>query len=150
MAFCEELIARDLPRRVKWGINTRVTDIYRDRDLLKFYRQAGLVHVSLGTEAAAQMKLDMFNKETKVDENKTAIRLLREADILVEAQFIVGLDNETPETLGRDLSDGLGLAARSGELVHVHALALHAPVPGVEGSGRGIRFQPIQLRHARS
>ncbi|WP_322891822.1 MULTISPECIES: magnesium-protoporphyrin IX monomethyl ester anaerobic oxidative cyclase [unclassified Yoonia] len=97
--FCEELIARGLPDRVKWGINTRVTDIYRDRDLLKFYRKAGLVHVSLGTEAAAQMKLDQFNKETKVEENKTAIRLLREADILVEAQFIVGLDNETPETL---------------------------------------------------
>ncbi|MEL7107586.1 MAG: magnesium-protoporphyrin IX monomethyl ester anaerobic oxidative cyclase [Pseudomonadota bacterium] len=97
--FCEELIARGLPDRVKWGINTRVTDIYRDRELLKFYREAGLVHVSLGTEAAAQMKLDQFNKETKVEENKTAIRLLREADILVEAQFIVGLDNETPETL---------------------------------------------------
>ncbi|WP_299326161.1 magnesium-protoporphyrin IX monomethyl ester anaerobic oxidative cyclase [Parasphingopyxis sp.] len=99
VAFCEELIARDLPKRVKWGINTRVTDIYRDRDDLKFYRKAGLVHVSLGTEAAAQMKLDRFNKETKVEENKTAVRLLREADILVEAQFIVGLDNETSETL---------------------------------------------------
>jgi radical SAM superfamily enzyme YgiQ (UPF0313 family) len=57
------------------------------------------VHVSLGTEAAAQMKLDQFNKETKVEENKEAIRLLREADIFTEAQFIVGLDNETPETL---------------------------------------------------
>lgn len=99
VAFCQELIDRGLPDRVKWGINTRVTDIYRDRDLLKFYRKAGLVHVSLGTEAAAQLKLDTFNKETKVEENKTAIRLLREADILVEAQFIVGLDNETPETL---------------------------------------------------
>src|SRR6056297_183653 len=97
--FCEELIKRDLPRRVQWGINTRVTDIYRDRDLLKFYRKAGLVHVSLGTEAAAQLKLDQFNKETKVEENKEAIRLLREADIFTEAQFIVGLDNETPETL---------------------------------------------------
>ncbi len=97
--FCEELIARGLPDKVKWGINTRVTDIMRDRELLKLYRQAGLVHVSLGTEAAAQLKLDRFNKETKVAENKEAIRLLREADIFVEAQFIVGLDNETPETL---------------------------------------------------
>jgi anaerobic magnesium-protoporphyrin IX monomethyl ester cyclase len=97
--FCQELIDRGLNERVKWGINTRVTDIYRDRDLLKFYRKAGLVHVSLGTEAAAQLKLDMFNKETTVAENKEAIRLLREADIFTEAQFIVGLDNETPETL---------------------------------------------------
>ena len=97
--FCQELIDRGLPDKIKWGINTRVTDIYRDRDLLKFYRKAGLVHVSLGTEAAAQLKLDLFNKETTVAENKEAVRLLREADIFVEAQFIVGLDNETKETL---------------------------------------------------
>jgi anaerobic magnesium-protoporphyrin IX monomethyl ester cyclase len=97
--FCQEMIDRGLNKRVKWGINTRVTDIYRDRDLLKFYREAGLVHISLGTEAAAQMKLDMFNKETTVAQNKEAIRLLREADIFTEAQFIVGLDNETAETL---------------------------------------------------
>jgi anaerobic magnesium-protoporphyrin IX monomethyl ester cyclase len=99
VAFCEELIARGLPDKVKWGINTRVTDIMRDKELLPLYRRAGLVHVSLGTEAAAQMKLDQFNKETTVAQNKEAIRLLREADIFVEAQFIVGLDNETPETL---------------------------------------------------
>lgn len=97
--FCEELIARGLPDKVKWGINTRVTDIMRDKDLLPLYRRAGLVHVSLGTEAAAQMKLDQFNKETTVADNKEAIRLLREADIFTEAQFIVGLDNETAETL---------------------------------------------------
>ena len=97
--FCEELIKRDLPSRVQWGINTRVTDIMRDKELLPLYRKAGLVHVSLGTEAAAQLKLDQFNKETRVEENKEAIRLLREADIFTEAQFIVGLDNETPETL---------------------------------------------------
>ena len=97
--FCQELIDRGLPDKIKWGINTRVTDIMRDKELLSFYREAGLVHVSLGTEAAAQLKLDTFNKETKVEENKEAIRLLREADIFVEAQFIVGLDNETEETL---------------------------------------------------
>ena len=99
IAFCEELIARGLPERVQWGINTRVTDIMRDVEYLPLYRKAGLVHVSLGTEAAAQMKLDLFNKETKVEENRRAIELLREADIFTEAQFIVGLDNETEETL---------------------------------------------------
>lgn len=99
IAFCEELIRRDLPRRVKWGINTRVTDILRDEALLPLYRRAGLVHVSLGTEAAAQLKLDRFHKETRVEDNRRAIELLREADIFIEAQFIVGLDNETPETL---------------------------------------------------
>jgi anaerobic magnesium-protoporphyrin IX monomethyl ester cyclase len=98
--FCEELIARGPARPGANGASTPASPTSTaTSELLKFYRKAGLVHVSLGTEAAAQMKLDLFNKETKVEENKEAIRLLREADIFVEAQFIVGLDNETPETL---------------------------------------------------
>ena len=97
IAFCEELIERRLP--VLWGINTRVTDILRDEKLLPMFRKAGLIHVSLGTEAAAQLKLDRFNKETTVAQNKKAIQLLRDAGIVTEAQFIVGLENETAETL---------------------------------------------------
>jgi anaerobic magnesium-protoporphyrin IX monomethyl ester cyclase len=97
VAFCEELIRRDL--KILWGINTRVTDILRDEAILPLYREAGLIHVSLGTEAAAQLKLDLFNKETTVAQNKKAIALLRGAGIVVEAQFIVGLENETAETL---------------------------------------------------
>ena len=95
--FCEELIKRNLP--VLWGINTRVTDILRDEKLLPMFRKAGLIHVSLGTEAAAQLKLDRFNKETTIAQNKKAIQLLRDAGIVTEAQFIVGLENETRETL---------------------------------------------------
>jgi len=97
IAFCEELIERKLP--VLWGINTRVTDILRDEALLPMFRKAGLIHVSLGTEAAAQLKLDRFNKETTIAQNKKAITLLRNAGIVAEAQFIVGLENETRETL---------------------------------------------------
>jgi anaerobic magnesium-protoporphyrin IX monomethyl ester cyclase len=95
--FCEELIKRNLP--VHWGINTRVTDILRDEKLLPMFRKAGLIHVSLGTEAAAQLKLDRFNKETTIAQNKRAIQLLRDNGIVTEAQFIVGLENETAETL---------------------------------------------------
>jgi anaerobic magnesium-protoporphyrin IX monomethyl ester cyclase len=95
--FCELLIERNLP--VLWGINTRVTDILRDEKLLPMFRKAGLVHVSLGTEAAAQLKLDRFNKETTIAQNKKAIQLLRDNGIVAEAQFIVGLENETAETL---------------------------------------------------
>ncbi|MDE2305328.1 MAG: magnesium-protoporphyrin IX monomethyl ester anaerobic oxidative cyclase [Gammaproteobacteria bacterium] len=97
VAFCEELIARKID--VHWGINTRVTDILRDRDLLPLFRRAGLVHVSLGTEAAAQLKLDRFRKETTIEQNKLAIRLLKEAGMVAEAQFIMGLENETPQTI---------------------------------------------------
>ena len=93
------MIRRGQPNWVKWGINNCVTDICRGRELLKFYRKAGLVYKSLGTEAPAQLKLDPFNKETRIEENKQAIRLLHKADIFTEAQLTVGLDHETAETL---------------------------------------------------
>jgi len=97
VALCEELIARNLP--VHWGINTRVTDVLRDEAELPLYRKAGLVHVSLGTEAAAQLNLNVFRKETTIADNKRAVKLLRDNGILAEVQFIMGLPNETPETI---------------------------------------------------
>ncbi|HHE32051.1 MAG TPA: magnesium-protoporphyrin IX monomethyl ester anaerobic oxidative cyclase [Chlorobaculum parvum] len=97
VSLCQELIDRNLD--VHWGINTRVTDIMRDEDLLPFYRKAGLVHVSLGTEAASQMNLNRFRKETTIDENKYAIKLLQKNGIVAEAQFVMGLEHETPETI---------------------------------------------------
>lgn len=97
MALCQELINRNL--NVHWGINTRVTDILRDEEDLPFYRQAGLVHVSLGTEAAAQLKLNLFRKETTIEQNKKAVQLLKQNGILAEAQFIMGLANETKQTI---------------------------------------------------
>jgi len=97
MALCNELIDRNLG--VHWGINTRVTDILRDEKELPLYRKAGLVHVSLGTEAAAQLNLNLFRKETTIADNKKAVQLLRENRILAEVQFIMGLPNETPETI---------------------------------------------------
>ncbi len=97
MALCRELIDRNLG--VHWGINTRVTDVLRDEKELPLYRKAGLVHVSLGTEAAAQLNLNLFRKETTIADNKRAVELLRKNGILAEVQFIMGLPNETPETI---------------------------------------------------
>ena len=97
VSLCQELIDRKLD--VTWGINTRVTDIMRDADLLPFFRKAGLVHVSLGTEAARQMNLNRFRKETTIEENKLAIKLLQKNGIVAEAQFVMGLEHETPETI---------------------------------------------------
>jgi anaerobic magnesium-protoporphyrin IX monomethyl ester cyclase len=97
IALCNELIDRNLG--VHWGINTRVTDVLRDEKELPLYRKAGLVHVSLGTEAAAQLNLNLFRKETTISDNKRAVQLLRENGILAEVQFIMGLPNETPKTI---------------------------------------------------
>ena len=43
--------------------------------------------------------MQAYRKDTTIADNKRAIALLRNAGILTEAQFIVGLENETRETL---------------------------------------------------
>ncbi len=96
-ALCEELVKRKLP--VLWGINTRVTDIMRDQALLPLWRKAGLIHISLGTEAAAQMNLEIFRKQTTIEQNKKAVQLIQDAGMVAEAQFIMGMENETPELI---------------------------------------------------
>jgi anaerobic magnesium-protoporphyrin IX monomethyl ester cyclase len=62
------------------------------------------VHVSLGTEAAAQLNLDVFRKQTTIEQNKEAVRLLRDAGIVAEVQFIMGLENETPRPSRRPIA----------------------------------------------
>ena len=45
------------------------------------------------------MKLDLFRKQTTIEQNKKAIKLIRDAGIVAEAQFIMGLEGETKETI---------------------------------------------------
>jgi anaerobic magnesium-protoporphyrin IX monomethyl ester cyclase len=146
--FCEELIARGLPDKVKWGINTRVTDVMRDKELLPFYRKAGLVHISLGTEAAAQLKLDRFNKETKVAENKEArSACCARTTSSPRPSSSSGLENETRETLEETYQMAWDWQPDHGQLGHVHPLALHPAVSGTGRQGRDLRFREIQFRH---
>ena len=93
------------------------------------------------------MKLDLFNKETTVAENKEAIRLLREADIFTEAQFIVGLDNETPETLEETFQMAWDWQPDLANWSMYTPWPFTPAVPGDQGSGRGLRLLEIQLRH---
>jgi anaerobic magnesium-protoporphyrin IX monomethyl ester cyclase len=63
---------------------------------LPLYRKAGLVHVSLGTEAAAQLNLNVFRKETTIADNKRAVKLLRDNGIVAEVQLHHGTAQRTP------------------------------------------------------
>ena len=41
----------------------------------------------------------LFNKETTIAQNKEAIGLIQDAGMVAEAQFIMGMENETPELI---------------------------------------------------
>ncbi len=84
-------------------METRVEDILRDEDILDKYREAGIVHIYLGVESTNQEMLDRFKKNVKVEESKKAIDLVNAQDIVSETSFVLGMPEDTRESIGRTL-----------------------------------------------
>ncbi len=90
-------------------IETRVEDIIRDADILAKYRDAGIIHVYVGAESSSDEMLDSLNKGTDVDMNKRALDLLRDADIMTEASFMIGFPTETWESIEKTAQEAIRL-----------------------------------------
>jgi anaerobic magnesium-protoporphyrin IX monomethyl ester cyclase len=84
---------------VKLLLETRVDDILRDADIMDKYRTAGVEHIYVGVEAGDQATLDLFNKNTKVEQSKAAIDIINNADIVSETSFVLGMPDDTPESI---------------------------------------------------
>lgn len=93
---------RDLGMR--FLIETRVEDIVRDGARLEEFRRAGIVHVYVGVEATNQAALDRFNKNIRVEQSAEALRLINGADMISETSFVLGMPDETPDSIRRTLA----------------------------------------------
>ncbi|MBA3017276.1 MAG: B12-binding domain-containing radical SAM protein [Proteobacteria bacterium] len=82
-------------------METRVNDVLRDKDILGKYRKAGIVHIYVGVEATSQKTLDQFKKGTRVEESKKAIELINAMDIVSETSFVIGMPDDTMESIAR-------------------------------------------------
>jgi anaerobic magnesium-protoporphyrin IX monomethyl ester cyclase len=91
------MIERQVP--VKMLMETRVDDILRDADIMDKYRQGGVEHIYVGVETGSQETLDLFKKDTKVEQSKAAIDLINNADIVTETSFVLGMPDDTPESI---------------------------------------------------
>jgi anaerobic magnesium-protoporphyrin IX monomethyl ester cyclase len=85
--------------KVKLLMETRVDDILRDADIMSKYRQAGVEHIYVGVEAGSQETLDLFKKDTKVEQSKQAIDIINNAGIVSETSFVLGMPEDTPESI---------------------------------------------------
>lgn len=95
------MIERQVP--VKLLMETRVDDIIRDEDIMSKYRQAGVEHIYVGVEAGSQETLDLFKKDTQVAQSKLAIDIINNADIVSETSFVLGMPEDTPESISKTI-----------------------------------------------
>jgi len=91
-------IAREFgKRKIKWRCFSRVDTV--NREVLKTFRDNGLSSITFGVETFSQKMLDIYNKGTTVEQNKTTLLLCKELGIPVRCSLIYGGPQETLETL---------------------------------------------------
>ncbi len=93
--FAKELLNMGLgPDEVLWEIQTHSNEI-NNLDNLKLLHKSGLKIAKLGIETGNQSSLTRMRKGTTVEQHEKAVRLLKEAGILVHMNMMVGWPWET-------------------------------------------------------
>ncbi len=87
--FCDSYSARGHHKTVPWQIATRVDSV--DRESLAAVKKAGCYLVSFGIESGVKRSLDTAEKGISVEASERAVRLAKEAGLIVRATFILGL-----------------------------------------------------------
>jgi len=100
-AILDAVIAKELPIYIL--METRATDIIRDKEFIWKYRKAGIIYISIGIETADQAVLDAMRKGMIVEEMKQVIDILREQEIVSEGSFILGFPDETPASIKKTM-----------------------------------------------
>lgn len=105
--ICERLIREGYPKRVFWLCETRVNHVHRG--LFRTMARAGCRHVSFGIESGNQEILDKLNKGITLAQARDAVRWAKEAGIIVDNFFIIGLPYETERTIRDTIRMALSL-----------------------------------------
>lgn len=85
--FCNELSKKDYS--ITFNINVKATDVESNRDILLLLKGVGLKYVFVGIESFSQRQLDYFNKNTSVQDNINALKVLKSLNISVVMGLIL-------------------------------------------------------------
>jgi len=124
--------ARELARRLKaeglgrhFLADVRSDTVVRHPELLEAWKEAGLRSVVIGFEEIGDTRLGLLNKQNSAENNREAIRILKEMGISIVGDFIVDPDFDEAqfEALGRYLEENP---------VDLPMLTVLTPLPGTE------------------
>jgi len=109
VAILEDILEKGRELAIK--CRGRVNDV--DPELLALMKKAGVRSVTFGIESGSQKVLDAMNKQTTVEQNYKAIRMVRDAGLQCYADLFLGFPGETRDTI-KETSDFLMKAKPTG------------------------------------
>lgn len=118
--FCNELKKRKL--HVKWVTETRVDKV--NKEMLQAMADVGLHLIMYGIESGDQDVLDSVAKKASVSDAKNAVDWAKEAGILVQGLFILGLPADTKQSCQKTIDFALSLN------IDIAKFNLAIPYPG--------------------
>ena len=95
--ICREILRRRLD--ITWNIYNGIRVDRIDKELLVLLKKSGCYRVSIGVESGNQTILDRINKGTKLEDIKRVFKLANEVGIETIAFCMIGLPDETEETM---------------------------------------------------
>ena len=98
---CEQIIARDLHRRLWWYCFGRISDF--SLETARLMARAGCRVIAFGMESGDQEILDRNNRRATLQQGIDAVRFCRQAGIETDMGFIIGMPYETRETVKRTI-----------------------------------------------
>ncbi|MDD5193376.1 MAG: radical SAM protein [Candidatus Nanoarchaeia archaeon] len=94
--FCR--LYQEAGLKIIWGCQSRVTSV--NREMLKELKEANCKQITFGLESGSQRILSMLkNNRTTIEQNKNAIKIVKEAGILACGSFMIGNPTETEEEM---------------------------------------------------
>jgi radical SAM superfamily enzyme YgiQ (UPF0313 family) len=103
-AFIKELLHALIPYRIKWSGKTFV-DIFRDAEMLSLIKKSGGQRLLIGFESVSVENLNEIDPEHwkagYLPLYHEAIETIQSYGISIMGQFLLGLDQDSPETFSR-------------------------------------------------
>jgi radical SAM superfamily enzyme YgiQ (UPF0313 family) len=101
--LCEMLIGRDLNRKTDWVANTRPDMV--DEPLIKLMAESGCAIMAFGADNTSDQLLETANKQMGGHHIFQAIRWCRQYGVRSQAAYIIGLPQDTEESVRRNIEE---------------------------------------------
>jgi hypothetical protein len=128
-----------------WHADMRIDTLLRyDDELIGLIRRAGCTALTFGIETGSDRMLGLIKKGITVEQVLAAHRRLRNFDVLIHYQFMIGFPDETVDDIRRTLR--LIRELVRSERVFIHGLNMYQPYPGTPLFNRCVElgFKPPQ------
>jgi radical SAM PhpK family P-methyltransferase len=100
----KEILRRMIKNKYRFSWHSYLRGQYVDRETVELLKESNCRGVYLGLESGNDQILENMNKNVRVEQYLKGISLLKEYDILMHGNFILGFPGETEDTVRETIS----------------------------------------------